>query len=408
MAGNEYYPTRPKTEDQDPARIAAGSPLAVMGIFLEGLRELFREDNQQLYVWRTDPSTTDLLIEAGYNTNVEARNYVRALYVNRLQSIPQQIAVGDRVGVRLRDHYQGFVAMMQSTMSIDCVSAHAGESALLGDVVQHFLLASKDIFEAMYGFHSMTLPQLGQTAPYVHDQDKFSTPVTFEVVYHVRWSTVKIRPLLAEIAMRARDAATGKDASGHFVEAAYTSLSRQWPLEPPTAGDAVDVPEGLVPATPGPLYPGQPAYPSYTYTILKHMLALGTLGWDDPAAVFRILLVTPGYVFSAAHVTVAEVSGFEVTGGTYARITVLNRTVNLDLPSDTVACSAEDPLFPLLEGTATSLGGLIVYRQQGGDDTTPGDDYLVAYLRFVPEIATDGSSVRIELENGRLFTVGAS
>lgn len=238
MSGNEYYPTRPK-EAQDRASVAAGSPLAVVGIFLESLRALFREDNGQLYAWREDPSTTDLLIEAGYNVNVEGRDFVRALYVNRLQTTPTQMAVGDRVGVRLPDHYEGFVVMMQSQMTIDCVSARAGESMLLGDIVQHFLTASKRIYEAMYGFHSVSLPMLGQTAPFSHDQDKFSTTVSFTVDYHARWSTVKIRPLLSEIAVKAADSRTGTDAAEHFVDVARASLSRspQWYSDPDKCGE---------------------------------------------------------------------------------------------------------------------------------------------------------------------------
>lgn len=232
MAGNEYYPTRPK-QPQDRNAVAAGSPLAVLGIFLEALRERFREDAGLPFAWHEDPSTTGVLIEAGYNVEVEARNFVRALYVNRLQTSPAQIAVGDRGGVRLPDHKEGFLAHMSMSMSIDCVSADAGESMLLGDIVQHFLLASRRVLAGMYAFHDVGVPELGQTAPYSHDQDKFSTPVSFTVVFPVRWSTVKIRPLLAEIVTRAADSETGLDAAGHFVEVAHNSVTRPWPLEAP-------------------------------------------------------------------------------------------------------------------------------------------------------------------------------
>ena len=226
MAGNEYYPTRPK-EEQDRTRIAAGSPLAVVGIYLEAFRELFREENAQPFVWRPDDSVTDISIEAGYNVNVEGRNEGRAIYVNRTSTVPTQVAIGDRAGVRLTDHYEGFMVLMQSSMSIDCVSTRAGESMLLGDIVQHFCIASKRIFEAQYAFHSMGLAQLGQTAPYIHDQERFATPVTFDVTYTARWSTVKIRPLLAEVAVR-------MGSEEEMVAAARASLSRspQWYSEP--------------------------------------------------------------------------------------------------------------------------------------------------------------------------------
>lgn len=233
MAGNEYHQVRPQTP-QDRNVVAAGSPLAVLGIFLEALRERFREDANVQWVWRLDNATTDLLIELGYNTHTEAPSYTRALFINRLSSSPATIAVGDRAGVHLPDHLEGFVAMMTNEISIDCVAVEAGDSMLLADIVQHFVLASGNILEAMFGFHDVSMPMMGQTAPFTHDQEKFSTPVTFAVQYHVRWTTVKIRPLLQQIVTRVADAASGLDATGAYVEAAVTSLSRRpWPLEAP-------------------------------------------------------------------------------------------------------------------------------------------------------------------------------
>jgi len=232
MAGNEYHQVRPR-EAQNTAKIAAGSPLAVVGVLLETLRERFRPDANVGYVWYEDVSKTDLLIEAGYNAEIAARNSGRGLYVNRLGNVPQQMALGDLAGVHLPDHKEGFVTMMTMQLSIDCVSADQGESTILGDIVQHFILASGNILEAMYGFHDVGAPALGQTAPYQHDQDKFTTPVSFQVQYQVRWSTVKIRPLLAEVAARAVDSRTGRDASDHFVEIAQQSVTRTWPLEAP-------------------------------------------------------------------------------------------------------------------------------------------------------------------------------
>ena len=47
MAGNEYFATRPH-QVQDRTKIAAGSPLAILGLLLEGLRERFNEED--LYI----------------------------------------------------------------------------------------------------------------------------------------------------------------------------------------------------------------------------------------------------------------------------------------------------------------------------------------------------------------------
>lgn len=232
MAGNEYYPTRPHAP-QDTRKIAAGSPLAVLGLLLESVRQRFAEDANLGIVWREDPATTDVLIELGYNVEHEGGTFVRGVFINRLASTPMPIAVGNSAGVHLPDHKEGYIAMMSMPISIDCVAADAGESMLLGDIVQHFIMASSDILERMYGLHDVDLPALSATNPYTHDQKKFSTTVTFTVQYPVRWSTVKIRPLLAQIAMQVADAETGLDAAGHFVERAQASLQRRWPLDPP-------------------------------------------------------------------------------------------------------------------------------------------------------------------------------
>lgn len=220
-------------EPQDRARIAAGSPLAVVGILLETLRERFREDQNIGVVWRDDLQTTDILIEAGYNRDLKARDYGRAIYVNRLQSTPGAVVVGDRAAVRLHDHKELFTAMMTVSISIDCVSNDKGDSLYIGDIVQHFIMASSTIFNSLYGFHDVGKPVLGQTAPFEHDQTKFATTISFEFQYQVRWTTVKIRPLLQQINVRVLDNATQEDPSGHFVDIARASYGRRWPLDPP-------------------------------------------------------------------------------------------------------------------------------------------------------------------------------
>jgi hypothetical protein len=221
MAGNENFQVRPR-EAQDRTKIAAGSPLAVLGIIIEALRERFGPNGNLDIEWREDAQTTDILIEAGYSIETEARNMARALYVNRLNTAPQQIAIGDRVGVHLPDHLEGFTCIMESQMSIDCVSNNAGDSMILADIVQSFLIASRQIFEAMYGFHDFGLASMSQTLPFDHDRNKWSTTVSFVVQYQSRWSTVKIRPLLQSIGLRA----SGVPSGSLYESAAISSLQR--------------------------------------------------------------------------------------------------------------------------------------------------------------------------------------
>lgn len=221
MAGNEYYPTRPHGA-QDRTKIAAGSPLAILGLLLEGLRERFNEEANVGIVWRDDVQTTDILIEAGYNSETESRDSGRALYVNRLSSVPSSLVLNNHAGTDLPSSLEGFMCMMQSQITIDCVSNDAGDSSLLGDIIQHFCIGSRKIFEGWYGIHDMSLAELGQTQPFSHDQTKWATTVAFRLQYQVRWSAVKIRPLLQDISTHITDGT----AVARHADVASASLQR--------------------------------------------------------------------------------------------------------------------------------------------------------------------------------------
>ena len=223
MAGNEYYPVRPKAP-QDTTKIAAGSPLAVVGLLLEALRARFSEDANLNAVWREDVNTTDILIEAGYNVETEARGATRAIYVNRLRTAPREIAVGDFVGVTRGDSQEFFLCMMEVDFSIDCISADAGDSAMLADIVQSFLLCSGNIFEGWYGFHDFGKPVIGQTQPFQQAQGQWATSIALTTSFQARWSTVKIRPLLQDLGV-----ALQERRGDALVTTALASLQRAIP-----------------------------------------------------------------------------------------------------------------------------------------------------------------------------------
>jgi hypothetical protein len=230
MAGHENSLVRPKQFVQDPLKIAAGSPLAIQGIFLEILRERFRVDAGLGIIWREDITETDLLIEAAYNEETESRSQTPALYVTRLQTVPSKVIIGDRVGVRLPDHLEGFGAISTVALSIDCISNDDGESAVLGDIIQFMLLASQDVIQREFGLYDMSHPSLGATTPYDRDTDKWNTPVSFEVQFWIRWSQVPISPLLQQIASRVTS--SNVDSTGHFVDVTINSFRRGEVFDP--------------------------------------------------------------------------------------------------------------------------------------------------------------------------------
>lgn len=118
---------------------------------------------------------------------------------------------------------------------------------------------------------------------------------------------------------------------------------------------------------------------SNVYANAKLAIASGTLGWDDSTQVFRALLVDNTYVYSHVQTTVADISG-EVSDVSYFRQDVISRVVNLDLPGDRALLDAADVAFANLANVTPS--GMIVYKQVGGDDLTPGNDLLVCFIDF--------------------------
>ena len=141
---------------------------------------------------------------------------------------------------------------------------------------------------------------------------------------------------------------------------------------------------------------------SEVFTNAKYLMATDALGWKQPSAVFRALLVGTAYIYNHVQTTVADILAHEVSGGTYARVTIGSRTVQLDLPGNRALCKCANPLFPLLSGVTPS--GLIIYRQVGGDDLTPGNDPLICFIDF-PATPSTGLNYLVEFDIDGVFAL---
>lgn len=70
---------------------------------------------------------------------------------------------------------------------------------------------------------------------------------------------------------------------------------------------------------------------------------------------------------------------FDTAGGTgYSRVNVANATTSQDNTDDEGVADGDDVTFSSLDGA--TIQGVLVYKQVGGDDTTPGDDPILYYL----------------------------
>jgi len=75
----------------------------------------------------------------------------------------------------------------------------------------------------------------------------------------------------------------------------------------------------------------------------------------------------------------ASADEFGDNGGTgYSRQTVANASTSQDDTDDEGVADGDDVTFSSLDGE--TIQGVLVYKQVGGDDTTPGDDPVLYYL----------------------------
>lgn len=99
---------------------------------------------------------------------------------------------------------------------------------------------------------------------------------------------------------------------------------------------------------------------------------------------FRVALFKASTEYSpdpANHTFVSDVfdggtTGEEMDDTNYSRQTLSNQSVNQNDTDDRAEFDGDNVTFPSLGGTQ-DIEAVMVHRQVGGDDTTPGDDEII-------------------------------
>lgn len=92
----------------------------------------------------------------------------------------------------------------------------------------------------------------------------------------------------------------------------------------------------------------------------------------------------------------------ELGDSSYSRQSISNAAVTVDGPDTEVVVDADDVTWTSLSGGET-IQGWLIYEQVGADDTTPGDDPIIAIEDEVTdadgnEITTNGSEVNLNFD----------
>lgn len=93
----------------------------------------------------------------------------------------------------------------------------------------------------------------------------------------------------------------------------------------------------------------------------------------------------------------------ELGDASYSRQSVANVQVTKDGTDVEVEVDADDVTFPSVDGGEV-VQGWILYRQVGGDDTTPGDDDIIAIEDEVKnssgnDVTTNGSDIVVQFDS---------
>ena len=194
------------------AEVAPGSPLAVLAIFAEIARERFRSAataSQLPWYWNDNPTPaanednqTDfprkILIEPSFSVATEARNFVPAIYVDRLATSPNKSMLNNFVGQRLPDTKKGFMVIADIPIEFECVSDERMESAQIADILWMYLLSGIEQMRETFGFYEILPPSLSRTAPYAEDKTKWATKVQLDTKLTFRWVTTPIASTLRD------------------------------------------------------------------------------------------------------------------------------------------------------------------------------------------------------------------
>ena len=131
----------------------------------------------------------------------------------------------------------------------------------------------------------------------------------------------------------------------------------------------------------------------------RDMLA-GSILWLTDT--IRILLVkgtnataeNPDHDFLSQ--AVDGVNGIEADATNYARKTLASKGINEDDANDRAEIDAGDVTWTSLGGTTdNTIVGAWIYKQVGGDDTTPGDDPIIFFID-IADTSTNGGDFTIQ------------
>lgn len=123
----------------------------------------------------------------------------------------------------------------------------------------------------------------------------------------------------------------------------------------------------------------------------KHSHLTGASDWASD--VHRAMWMVSTHTPLKTHDFVSEVVAGETANASLVRKTLASESLAIDDTNGGVKFDADNLSWTGVTADATeTLGGLWIYKQVGGDDTTPGDDLLICFID-ITDFQTTGADL---------------
>lgn len=197
LTAEPFQRTRLPGQQRD---VMVASPLAILAVFTEIIRERFRQPGGDLsWVWdpNFNPKANEaanpsgprkVLIEPSYSETAEIRNYRPAIYVDRGTVSAGKISLANLVGQHIPTGMRAFHTQATVPITISVETTRKGESATLADTVWFHLLSSVEQIRRDFDIHDITPPALGATVPVDKDRVAWMTQIGLTITLNLRWT----------------------------------------------------------------------------------------------------------------------------------------------------------------------------------------------------------------------------
>lgn len=206
--------------------IPVKSPLALVGVFLDVLRQRFHPDYGlpwKFTLGDANRNESTMTIEAAGNPLAEELGKRPGIFVQRNPITFSQVTLGDEFHSTMKSGARFYYTTAQTGMTFICEAEEAGEVEVIADIVLSTLMMGADRIEETFVFRKLGPFAISSRAVTRQDVELHQIHVQMGLSYDVRWLNYPIAPILKEVVERV--GATYNNGDQYFTEIFQQSLA---------------------------------------------------------------------------------------------------------------------------------------------------------------------------------------